>query len=227
MFEREPTNQDTPSQVLSDQQQLLYGELQKRDRPLAQMYFGAIWVLSDTENPEKVPQSAYSMREMMNKLPYFEVEKDSTPDLFARVNEIQELWDTAIEESHCFHDSAWEGEIDESLSSFLRGMIKFSNWYKSRPTATRVASQFIRKQQHSAYYYPESLHRERLDSWMKAYGFFNGVLHYDREVLHEEFEEVLQDTERFLLNLFLPKPTEDFDLLDALIREGESDADYL
>ena len=59
---------------------------------------------------------------------------------------------------------------------------------------------------------------------MKAYGFFNGVLHYDKLVMHDEFERVLRDTEGLLLEMFLPEPTEDFDSLDALIREGENDA---
>ena len=38
----------------------------------------------------------------------------------------------------------------------------------------------------------------------------------------DQFEKKLKDTELFLLDLFLPKPTTDFDSIDALIREGES-----
>lgn len=223
MLEREPTNRDPSPEVLSDQQQLLYGELQKRDPPLAQMYFGAIWVLRNNENPERIPQAAYSMREMMDKLPYFDTEKGKSPDVYGKVSGVRKFWDRAIEESHCFRDSAWKGEVDESLSAFLSEMIEFFDWYKNRPTGRRTASQFIRKQ-HSASYYPEYLHRELLNKWSEAYGFFNGVLHHDNVVMHDEFEEVLRDTERFLLDMFLPKPTEDFDLLDALIREGEDDA---
>lgn len=223
MLERDPTSQGLFSRVLSDQQQLLYRELQKRDRLLAQIYIGAVWVFSDSENPERVPQSAYSMREMMNKLPYFEVEEDRSPDLYHRIKRTQELWVKAVEESHCFQELSWKGEIDESLSAFLSGMIEFFNWYKCRPTITKDASQFI-QEQYSASYYPESLHKEVLKRWMKAYGFFNGVLHYDKLVMHDEFERVLRDTEGLLLEMFLPEPTEDFDSLDALIREGENDA---
>ena len=139
MFEREPTNQDIPSQVLSDQQQLLYGELQKRDSPLAQMYFGAIWVLRDTDNPVRVPQAAYSMREMMKKLSHIDIES----------------------------------------------------------AGGSAASQFIKKQQQSASYYPEHLHRERLGNWTGASDFFNGVLHLGKVVSHDEFVKKLQDTEQF------------------------------
>ena len=167
MFEHDPTNRDLLSQVLSDRQQQLYGALKEKDELLAQMYFGAIWVLRDTENPVRVQQAAYSMREMMNKLSHIDVER----------------------------------------------------------TGSGVASQFIKKQQHSASLYPKQWHSELLRKWSDAYGFFNGVLHLGKVVSHDEFVEVLHDAERLLLDLFIPKPTEDFDSLDALTREGEDDAD--
>ena len=53
MLEFEPTSQDYPTRVLSDEQRLLYEELQKKDGSLAQIYLGAVWVLKDTEKPGK------------------------------------------------------------------------------------------------------------------------------------------------------------------------------
>ena len=225
MFEREPTNQDIPSQVLSDQQQLLYGELQKRDSPLAQMYFGAIWVLRDAENPVRVPQAAYSMREMLSHL------VDYKPlDVHGKVNGIQGLWDKANKGSQRICDSDWKGKINEPLSAFLKGMAGFFGSYRGRPTMTKAADQFLRKEQHSASYYPENLHRERRKRLIDAYSYFNSVLHHGKKVSRNEFEEELRSAEslllgQFLPSLFLPKLTEDFDSLDALIREGEDDAD--
>ena len=64
----EPTSQDHPYEALSDVQRVLHEELQKRDRSLAQMYLGAIRVLKDTGNPERLRQAAYSMRELMDQL---------------------------------------------------------------------------------------------------------------------------------------------------------------
>ena len=225
MFERDPTNRNLPSQVLSDQQQQLYEELQERDKLLAQMYFSAIWVLSDSENPESVPQSAYSMREMLSHL------VDYKPlDVHSEVNGIQGLWDKAIKGPQLTCDLDWKGKISEPLSAFLKGMAGFFGSYKGRPTMTKAADQFLRKEQHSASYYPEYLHRKRRKRLLVAYSYFNGVLHHGKRVSRNEFEEELRSTETLLLglflpSLFLPKLTEDFDSLDALIREGEDDAD--
>ena len=221
----EPTSQDHPYEALSDVQRVLHEELQKRDRSLAQMYLGAIRVLKDTGNPERVRQAAYSMRELMDNLTkHFGIYRDPLPALFKKLDEAEASWERALNESICYADGAWKGKIDSSLSSFLQKAQELLSLHSSRLSGKGASSQLIRKIDEFDAFFSESLHRRNLRIWSKAYGFFNGVLHHNEEVEQRKFENRLKDTELLLLDLFLPKPTKDFDSLDALIREGEDDA---
>lgn len=225
MSQREPTSQDYLSRALSDEQRVLYEELQKRDPLLAQIYLGAIRVLKDAENTERVPQAAYSLRELMDNLTtHFGIQRDPLQAVFNKLNDAKTSWDGAQEKSICYANEAWTGSIDDPLSCFLCKAQELFSFLSSRLSGKKASSQLLRKIDEFDAFFSESLHRRNLRIWSKAYGFFNGVLHHDEEVEQREFENRLKDTELFLLDLLLPKPTKDFDSLDALIREGERDA---
>ena len=46
----------------------VYDNLKKIDPKIADIYYGAIRVLGDNSNPERIHQSAHSIREMINGL---------------------------------------------------------------------------------------------------------------------------------------------------------------
>ena len=105
MLEFEPTSQDYPTRVLSDEQRLLYEELQKKDGSLAQIYLGAVSVLKDTENPERVMQAAYSMRELMGYVTtLFGIRIDPIQPVFNELKDAKASWDRALVESDCYAD---------------------------------------------------------------------------------------------------------------------------
>lgn len=232
MIERDTASEGYPPLQLSDQQQLFYKVLLEQDRPstgrsrsLSDIYVGAIRVLEDDKNPHRVSQAAYGMRELMDRLEqHLGINRDRSSDVANRVQEIEGSWDTAVRRSRCLRDTTWECEIDESLSRFLNEMNEFFSWYKNRVTGKKASSQVSRKLQHTEAFYPESLHKERQERWSDAYSFFNGILHQHKVVGHVDFGKRLQDTELFFLDLFRPKPTEDFDSIDEVVREGEHDA---
>jgi hypothetical protein len=55
--------------ILPEQQLALYKALLRKHDVLAQMYYGAIKVLTDIDNPERYALAAHDMRELMEKLP--------------------------------------------------------------------------------------------------------------------------------------------------------------
>ena len=68
--------------------------------------------------------------------------------------------------------------------------------------------------------------RERL-AWHRAHGYFEKLSHHnvsDLDTSAEAFAKKLDDVEAIVLALFRPKPAEDYEDLDAAIREGEEGA---
>jgi hypothetical protein len=58
------------------------------------MYLGALWVLNQGANPDRVPQAAHSVRELMEKLPqYLELPVPKNPtSLVYQVDSLQAKW---------------------------------------------------------------------------------------------------------------------------------------
>ena len=234
MIEREPTIEGFPPLVLSEQQQLLYDELLKREgtstegtHSLAVLYLGTIRVLQDDKNPSRLQQAAYSMRELLNKLEEnLGIYREGAAVVSERIHLVKPSWNKALRLSGSLSAKTWSGEIDAPLSRFLDEIGGFFYWYENRVTGPIASSQVVQKLQRSEAYYPKSWHEDTQDRFSKAHGFFNGILHHNISVEHGEFESRLRDMELFLLELFLPKTTEYLDSLDELIREGEQDAHH-
>lgn len=62
------SNSKEISRFMSEKQQKIYQYLITRDPQLADIYIGALKVLADKSNPDRLPQSAHSMRELTNIL---------------------------------------------------------------------------------------------------------------------------------------------------------------
>jgi hypothetical protein len=56
---------------MSVQQLALYEALGERAEELARMYIGALIVLANPDNPDRLPQAAHSLRELMEKIPKY------------------------------------------------------------------------------------------------------------------------------------------------------------
>lgn len=68
---RQPSDAPQPAKIafqLNAHQQQVYEVLGKKTPGCARMYLGAIKVLSDSDNPESLPQAAHSLRELMKKI---------------------------------------------------------------------------------------------------------------------------------------------------------------
>ena len=233
MVKRDSTSQGFPVLVLSDQQQQLYSNLLKMDNSssrgeysLGQMYLSAIRVLQDYENPQRVHQAAYSMRELMDQLEKSRgIERETSAAVTNKVEELEKNWDKAIQKSRYYKDLNGNGEFDGPLRALLYEINEFFSWYKNRLTGSKASLKLMRKLHRSEVYFPESLHKKNSVQWSKAHGFFNGVLHRNMQMEINGFQEKFQEIEEFLLDQLLPpKPTSDFDLIDSIIREGERDA---
>src|SRR5438309_1197073 len=96
-----PAAIDISLDKLSSQQRAVHDALNGKDERLASMYQGVLAALHNVGNPERFPQAAQSVRELMEKLPaYLNIPLRKAPEhLKIRVRELAEDWAKASKES--------------------------------------------------------------------------------------------------------------------------------
>ena len=116
---------------LSNQQMILLRVLQTKDERLWSMYYGALKVLNDSNNPERFALAAHSLRELMEKMPlYFDLRmKAMKESLKGKVRELEDIWYDCCEKSTCYK-LEWEGNIDGPLRKLLKSLEEFFRWFK-------------------------------------------------------------------------------------------------
>ena len=103
--------------ALSREQRRLHDALSERGEKLGAMYLGGLQVLQDAANPDRVAQSAHSMRELMEKI----VDPKRRPGLTAKVNEVEDRFRDQKPRTNCHSDSAgWAGPIDPLSARYSR-----------------------------------------------------------------------------------------------------------
>jgi hypothetical protein len=83
---------------LEGKQRAIFDALTKQDKRLANMYYGALLVLGDDQNPEQLPLAAHCIRELMEKMPEFKglSVKVQRQKLKPRVDDLHDFWKKAI-----------------------------------------------------------------------------------------------------------------------------------
>jgi hypothetical protein len=212
---------------LSGQQSAMYAALREKDSGLSTMYLGALMVLSDTSNPDCLALAAHGIRELIEKLPQFlavniKAQKES---LTVKVRELEDSWLSSCDESQRYDGKVWSGSIDAVLARFLGHVARFFEWFAAHhPRRKSEIAQTLARLDRSGRPLPELLARLNVDYWDDMRDFFVSVAHHRENVDTLVFAQWLDALERFLLDRFYPRTFEDIDLIDSIIREGESDA---
>lgn len=213
---------------MSAQQLALHEALGERAEELARMYIGALVVLANPNNPDRLPQAAHSLRELMEKIPrYIAVEiRAESESLRVKVRELEGRWNSTVENSMCYDGGNWTGSIDRHLRRLLqRGLQPFFNWFNEHHPRRRVETAAVLRQlDGSGRTLPARLENLEVKGWMAIREYFQAVAHHGRQPPEEDFRTWIDALERSLLDRLRPRTFADFDAIDDIIREGESDA---
>ena len=123
--------------VLSGRQRALFQALGKKDQQLALMYLGALSVLKNMLNPERIAQAAHSLRELLEKLPRIldMPIQAKPPSMMDKIRPLEQTWSKAKTESSCLKTNPHSDVIDKPLRKFLDEVDSFFTWLGSdRPT---------------------------------------------------------------------------------------------
>ncbi|MHB8172964.1 MAG: hypothetical protein ACYDFU_00695 [Nitrospirota bacterium] len=198
----------------SSRQRALLMALGERSTLLAEMYYGALKVLADGNNPSKLPLSAHGIRELMEKLPTelgIKVKIDSA-GIKVRVENLKRIYDNC------------KGR--DNYEKYIRESDKFFGWFvEAKPRRGEQFADALRGIDPSGRKLPGPLEGLRTDRWTFTRDYFIGVAHHRIKTSFEEFSEYLFDLEGFLLDQLKPRTFEDFDRMESIIEAGESTND--
>jgi len=213
---------------LSGQQRTLMRALDERDPGLSAIYLGAIMVLVDTSNPDRLPQCAHSVRELMEKLPErldvpTQAQKES---LKVKVREIEDAYVGAQQKTSCFSSvDGWSGTIDVPLKKLLSKIGGFFDWFSTHhPRRRDELHGVLTRLDGSGRELPKPLASLNVDAWDKKRDYFQSVAHHRLNTDEQEFRRWMDALERFLLDRLAPRTFDDFAEIDTIIGEGRRDA---
>lgn len=202
--------------VLQGHQRALFEVLQHRDGSPAAMYLGALHVLAEEGNPDRLALAAHGIRELIEKLPkYFDLPVPTQARMGDKVAVLQAEWKKVrpkMERGGPFPTTLWD-KLEE-----------FFLWLESdRPAWRAKVAQLLRSLDPAGRPLPAPIEKLRVQQWLECNEFFVNSSHH-RECTQDEFMAWLDFLERFLLDLVRPRTFDNADKLDALILEGEDDA---
>lgn len=219
--------------TLSGEQLALQRALREKDSSLAAMYYGVLLVLGQTENPDRFPLAAHGVREIMEKLPrYVELPEpaagvDENPGgMNSQAQALCDEWDRTIRNSQRRDSQGWAGEIDQPLRRLLKKLDGFVAWVKrNKPQRKQLLGRFLSGLDPAGGQLPTSIVKLVIDDWEARWDFFVSVAHHRRPCEDPEFVQQLESLQVFLLDRLIPRTFEDRELIDAIIREGELNAE--
>lgn len=207
---------DTPEH-LSGSQLTLYQLLAAKDQGLGDKYSGALLVLSYS-HPERVPQAAYSMRELMDRLPeHVGVPISKPPDLGSQVRGLLDSWESVKGDT----DDGVR-ELTRRLRRFLRSLGAFFDRFQHRfPRVQDRAARLMRGLDPAGQPLPGPLEQSLVKRWMELSNAFNAILH-GSVVEATIVAGLIVEVEDVLLNFLSPNAVEHRVLLEELVQEGEA-----
>lgn len=202
---------------LSRNQKQLRDALARVDPRLGTIYVGGLRVLEDDSNPDRLPQSAHSMRELMEK-----IEQERLPPVEAQLGQIRDQFLSGRARSRCHSDeSGWAGEIDPHLSRLLDRLDAFFDWFAEvRPRRRELFESMLGRLDRSGLALPAPLVGRTWKQWKEIRGFFVGVSHHGKDTDLNTLRNKIADLEVFLRDRLLPRTSADLDAIDAIIEEA-------
>jgi hypothetical protein len=205
-------------------QRLMYERLVDRDvsGALAGMYRGALKTFQDAENPERIPQAAHSLRELMEKLAYNGF-SDESGNMGDHTGPLKELWLEYKQSVGVTVSGLIDQRVGPLLMTVLQRLDVFMDWIdRNRMSGRTQAQRVLEELKASGFTMPPEQQKQNISQWMSLRTYFVRVAHH-KETDEPTFRERLSELENFLLALWMPDTAGDFAELDQIT--GTTDAE--
>jgi hypothetical protein len=191
------------------------------------MLLGAFYAFGNVGNPDRLPQAAQSMRELLDRLPlqyegappYVPVGKSAD-----HMHAIIDQFDKAKQTSTCFdrQRSQWDGTIDAPLQNLLVTVDAIVDEQKKAVSKQERKKRFMRDLDPTGEPLPQVREASALKKWRDYDDYFQKVAHHNRPATHDDFEASINGCVRMLLGHLKPATSATLDALDEIIKKAES-----
>lgn len=182
---------------------------------LAPLYLGAKMSIRQVDNPDYLAQAAHSIREMIDMLPKrFDVPTFEYQDLRSRSRVLVDAW-RAI-------DNANPKAAEAARKKFEKEMVRFAAELDAVTITRKVeAGKLISSMDVSGRKMPAVIAGLRVAEWGEYRGYFVRACHHG-ETTPEDFDQMLEQFEIFLVDRLQPRAVSDQSAIRAIVAEGES-----
>jgi len=209
----------------SELQEALKRALAREGEALVTIYVGALYVLQQVANPDRLALASHNFRELLDKILRVRADvRETTVSLKPKVMNLRQDWDSAGKATSCLKgEDSWTGDIDEHLGGFLRKVRHFFKWFDQHyPTQRQEIADGLQGFDRIGLPLPSVLEELNVDYWEKIRTFFVRVAHHGRTVDDQEFARWQYACERFLVERLQPPTFQHHAELDSLIQEAET-----
>lgn len=194
--------------------------------PLEDWYLGAIYAAKNTYNPDRLPQAAHSLRELLEKLPRVFVEseiQESTPDFRGmRVNLYSRLCDDKTR-----YDGVWKAKtIDNRLDKTIRGMDRYLELNKI-PKRKEQIHAVMNKLDPMYDALDQGIKTEKSEIFHKLWKTFEGLAHHKNGADDEFFWKQLSIAECLIIDLLAPITAKDQFAIQTIISKPSPNQDEI
>jgi hypothetical protein len=212
----------TPSNILplwvSGRQRFLLDSFNGKDTRLHTQYLGALTVLRDSTNPDRIALAGHGLRELSEHLMRdagFEKQKFN---LGNEVHNLRPPWEKVQEEAKAC-SGVCANCAGRNLRNFLQRLSEFFDRHAlNRPKATKRINSTIEQLDINGRIAGSNEHDRATKKWKEFNDFFNQCGHHSAPNL-DELETNLFHFEELLIRLLFPSPSGDMAAIDEILAE--------
>ncbi len=212
---------------MNQRQNKLFKTLVSISTELSDMYKGAIFVLEQTQNPQRFIQASHSLRELLDKFPEKTGNATISNKLTAGSNLINYIEKNVKPELLEGVENDTEQNFIDEIIEIYKKIVFLKKEYINALSRKDEFVVGVNQMDTFGTVIPEFFNKEIEDKYKVIRQYFIDVCHQEKiKILNESdeeyFYECLHQYERLLLNIFTPKATEDIVEIEKLIKKIES-----
>ena len=193
------------------------------DKRVHDMYLGALIVMRDGTNPDRIAMAGHALRELCVELMRGAGIEKTKYNLGSEVNNLKQPWDKVQNEA-----KACSGLCGNCAGKNLRKFLQllsgfFARHSMNRPKATEKIASAIGQIDVNRRIAGSNEHMPAAQRWEEIHDFFNKCGHHGPTTF-DELQSRLFEFEELLIRLLLPTPSGDMTEIDEILAEEKANA---
>jgi hypothetical protein len=204
-----------PFTVLDSQQESLRKCLFEKDTGLAAIYYSAICVLKQYDNPDRLCLSAHNLRELMQMIPLIvDIKIKPSEALGPKCRQLYSSWKKLGPLCSTSENRSLKKKID-----------KFFIWYeKNTSTRSEQLKETFRALDPAKHKVPKAIEELNVKFYNIIKDYFIKIAHHNAIAEPKEFKEYLYQMEMFLIDRLKPRIFNDIAEIDEVLNESSDNA---